>query len=979
MASERGETADALVLRDLAWAKDLARRLLGDPELAEDVAHDAWLAARTRPPAQLTGGVRAWLGTVVQHGVQRLRRSERRRRTREAAVAAAAATDSAADVVERGALCRELTGVVMELDEPYRSAILLRYLDGLSTAEVAARQQVAPAAARKRLSRALQLLRERLDRTHAGGFAAWGLAWRSQFGLAPAATASGVVGASVWLMNGKLLLASIAAVAAMFLLWQWWPRPETTVPGVPRVDAAAPASGGTGTSPSASSSDRVAAADAAAVEVVDASGVPRPQVHVFALTEGALVQAARTDAAGRVVLHARSTDELLVAEPGVVPMRLRREVGATQRVVFPRGEVVAGQVQLPPGFHGPVVLRLEHDRRGSWSQGLDERVLDQLAALGSDDAALRVDLADDGTFRFAGLAGDWTGALTTDGAWTLHEPSGRGSRDDATTLLLLQPAHDLRLLLTAPFVVRGRLLAGEAPAAGLTVHVVVPELRQDGGLRTAQSGDDGRFAIGVPRPIRGGTFRGELLVGSATGDNLLQRRIEAAADEAVVDVGDLGVGRALAFVVRGADGAPLAGAAVRVVAGSGVFVAADTDAAGRASVFGVPPGVDEATVRAHGHHTAVVPLPEHGDVDVQLVAGNGIDVQVVDRDGAAAGDVRVRVEADRLPFVLPGQPEPAPRPFALLFPLDAEGRCELLDLVPGVLLRLVAVDELDQEVGRAEVVAPPTARCDAVTIRVVARTFTCPGRVVDERGRPVPRVRLHAEHAGQALSATTDADGRFALGPLRTARTGVHMEANHPAFVPWLRDGVELGPETVFDLVLVRGRTLRAHLRQSSGAPVAGGEAWLVFDDAAACFGRTVADGERVFERAAAQPGRLVVRLGGRELSQPIDGVATDVDVVLPELGTVSITYAPESDLAGNERVCVVVTPIEPAGEVDRRYLPREIDPGAPAWMLQLLPGRYRLVLEARRLGGGGARVRELGTPRELDVPGGGVLPLVLP
>lgn len=979
MADEHGEPADALVLRDLAWVKDLARRLLGDADLAADVAHDAWLIARTQPPAQLEGGVRAWLATVVHHGVQRLRRSERRRRARESAVAAAAATQSPADVVERGVLARELTTAVMELDEPFRSAILLRYLDGLSTAEVAVRQQVSAVAARKRLSRALQSLRERLERTHAGGFAAWGIAWRHEFGLAPAPVA-GAAGAGLWIMNGKLMSTAVAALAAMFLGWQVWPRSASPQPSPvdrePSVAATVGDDRAAGAGPAAS---RAPAEPMRTLEVVDAAGVPQPHVPVFVLAGGGLLQSARTDATGRAELTAPAADEVLVAAHGAVPQRVRLEtITARQRVVLATGAVVEGVVQLPPLPHEAVVLHLEHDRAAAWARGLDEGVLAELARSGIGERRLRLEPAADGAFRFTGLAPDWTGALTTDGAWTLREPSGRGCLDDACTLLLLQPVQGLRLELTPPFVIRGRLLAGDGPAAGLTVSVVAPEPAGAGTFRSGISDADGRFRIGVPRPARGGAWRGELLVGSA-GDHLLQRRLEATATESTVDLGDLGVGRSLVFVVRGTDGAPLAGAEARVVTADGAFVTATTDAQGRAVLFGVPPQAREGQVVAHGHRLTLVPLPAGGEVAVRLVAGNGVDLQVVEPDGGPATGLRVRLEAECLPFAAPGQTTPMPGPFVQAFPLDDQGRWQFADLFPGVLLRLVVVDELGQEVGRTDVVAPPLGRCDAVTITVAARTFHCEGRVQDEQGRAVPRVRLHAEHGGQALTARSDAEGRFRLGPLRAPLAGVHLEADHPAFVTWLQTDAVLQPGTPLDLVLARGRTLRVSARQRGGAPVVARDVWLTFEGAPVCLGRAGDDGHWVFERAAARPGRLVVRLGGRECSEPIDALATDLDVRLPDLGTVTVSFAPIGPLARGERLCLVLAPVDPAGEVDRSYLPADTEPTTAAPVLQLLPGRYSLALEARRLGGGGARVRQLGTAHELTITAGSSVQVVLP
>jgi DNA-directed RNA polymerase specialized sigma24 family protein len=61
---------------------------------------------------------------------------------------------------------RRLAGAVMVLEEPYRSAVLLHYLDGFRAPEVAARTGVTHAAVRKRISRGLEKLRERFDSEH---------------------------------------------------------------------------------------------------------------------------------------------------------------------------------------------------------------------------------------------------------------------------------------------------------------------------------------------------------------------------------------------------------------------------------------------------------------------------------------------------------------------------------------------------------------------------------------------------------------------------------------------------------------------------------------------------------------------------------------------------------------------------------------------------------------------------------------------
>src|SRR5690606_21027511 len=111
------------------------------------------------------GGLRRWLATVVRHRVRRVLRGDRRRVAREQAVLAAreaVEADDPADVVARVALHTEVAQAVAALDEPFRSALSWHYLDELPATEVARRQGIRHDAARKRISRGLQLLRERL-------------------------------------------------------------------------------------------------------------------------------------------------------------------------------------------------------------------------------------------------------------------------------------------------------------------------------------------------------------------------------------------------------------------------------------------------------------------------------------------------------------------------------------------------------------------------------------------------------------------------------------------------------------------------------------------------------------------------------------------------------------------------------------------------------------------------------------------------
>ena len=165
------------LLSHSAWVRRLAKSLVHDDALADDLTQEAWLAALRHPPAPGLSP-RPWLGQVLRNLVRMRFRGESRRRKREAAAqqdpaAAAACPDSPAQLVERVETQRALAGLVVGLAEPYRSTILLRYYEGLSAADIAARQSVPAGTVRWRLKTGLAKLRAELDRHHGGDRQRW--------------------------------------------------------------------------------------------------------------------------------------------------------------------------------------------------------------------------------------------------------------------------------------------------------------------------------------------------------------------------------------------------------------------------------------------------------------------------------------------------------------------------------------------------------------------------------------------------------------------------------------------------------------------------------------------------------------------------------------------------------------------------------------------------------------------------------------
>lgn len=150
-----------LALEDLRWLQALAARLVRDPHLADDAVQETLVAALERRP-RAAGSLRAWLGAILRNALRQEWRGRARRARREVQARPARSERSTLEVVEELSLHRRLVERVQALDEPYRTAVVLRYLRGRAVAEIARELGVPPKTVRTRLERALDQLRERL-------------------------------------------------------------------------------------------------------------------------------------------------------------------------------------------------------------------------------------------------------------------------------------------------------------------------------------------------------------------------------------------------------------------------------------------------------------------------------------------------------------------------------------------------------------------------------------------------------------------------------------------------------------------------------------------------------------------------------------------------------------------------------------------------------------------------------------------------
>src|SRR5262245_18597547 len=106
----------------------LARRLVVDPNDADDLAQEAWLVAVSKR-LDLGAPVLAGLARVPGNFGRHLRRSAGRRDRREHGAARPEATASTAAAVERVELRRRLIDAVLGLEEPLRATVILRFFE----------------------------------------------------------------------------------------------------------------------------------------------------------------------------------------------------------------------------------------------------------------------------------------------------------------------------------------------------------------------------------------------------------------------------------------------------------------------------------------------------------------------------------------------------------------------------------------------------------------------------------------------------------------------------------------------------------------------------------------------------------------------------------------------------------------------------------------------------------------------------------
>ncbi|MGZ4507659.1 MAG: sigma-70 family RNA polymerase sigma factor [Blastococcus sp.] len=168
---------DDLYLRFRRPAFALARRILADDVLAEDVLQDVFLSVWRDPSAydRARGSFASWLLAVVHHkAVDAVRREEsQRRRTALAQEDMELSAPVAARDVDEEAWSRvvaeQVRSALGELSAPQREALTLAYYGGYTQREVAALTDTPLGTVKTRMLAGMRRMKEALGGATAGG------------------------------------------------------------------------------------------------------------------------------------------------------------------------------------------------------------------------------------------------------------------------------------------------------------------------------------------------------------------------------------------------------------------------------------------------------------------------------------------------------------------------------------------------------------------------------------------------------------------------------------------------------------------------------------------------------------------------------------------------------------------------------------------------------------------------------------------
>jgi RNA polymerase sigma factor (sigma-70 family) len=897
------------LLAHRAWVRAVARALVADPNQADEIEKETWLAAMRHPPRH-AASPRGWLGAVARNVARRLGRDAACRERHETGAGGRRVETPATDLVAEAELQQRIGRAVLALDEPFRSTVLLRYFDGLPPRDVAARLGVPVETVRSRLRRAHERLRAELDAADGDRRGAWVvavLAWRNEppapLPLAPAAGTTALLGGVVM----KKIVAAAAAVLLVTASWLALSEPNAGEPPSPRNSAEESTSSARAGDPAAA--PRRASRQLGETAVVESGAgdeLPQPvdldradrdlDLHgTVAGLDGRPVAGARV---ATFTYPWRTANLLNVGEYDrqVAGPATRSARDGTFSLRLARGQSVALRVAAQGFASTEITQALAGERLRVTLRQCVRLIVELTDADGAPVAGARLDVRstyvdrDLPSFHVTGSTGR-VGVGSVEGLpagrrarlQAVHPEKGSGWVWELTLPASGELRHELRI--PAARVIRGRVTDAvtRSPIAGASVGM---NWTLDEPVTTD---DDGRYEL--PGWTGEGVSDVHVRAEGYAGDG----KVVGAAER--IDF-ELARGYAASGRVVGPEGQPIAGAQVSLVAApmgdheEQISSAnAESDADGRFRVTSLRPGMRHVVVvlaagyaRLRRETPTASSTSEMALGDLVLAVPRRVEGVVVGADGSPLQRQEVILSG-------PGTGDDVGSFYgrSVESATDDLGRFRFTEVGPGdyeVVVRPAGAQEL-----RKRVIVPPDK--DVLDVRVErAATREITVSITDVEGEPLTGAVVALTNSDNShIQAPVDANGvaRVTVPAVRAMTWSVYPPQRgertflQPAWVPLPRD------RDAFTVALEEAAYVTGKVVDEGGAPVEGAWLQLIGRDGDVRYAETDAEGRfRAMVRKASRSVLVFdggVNVSGTRqdsgLAARIEEVAAGADVVV--------------------------------------------------------------------------------------------------
>lgn len=915
MNADRADPAE--VLKQAAWTQRVAKAMVRDVHLAEDLAQEALEAGLNRdvPPLR---GIRSWLYGVLRNLTRQAARREAHLRERELRSASPQPQTTPDELLEKIEVQRAVSDAVIQLPEALRSALILRFYEQRSVREVARVLDISDAAAESRIRRGLQQLRRSFT-------ARYGTSWSVV--LAPIASSSTLIPTATLIMSTKtkFILATACALmlTGVYVALERVDADADHFPTARTVDshAAANAPSDSIVAHEAASSwspltdqhlgiARAPAMDDLRLHVVDHADDPvqGARFALYRANADEVIASGVTDEEGAAALPViDGTALVIVAASGRAPWCGQLPIGPKPEIKLPLGKTVSGFVLVDgkPAVR-TLPLELRSDLRLLPREIVSSRIL-ELVNIDPQATGTITGFTDTvGHFTFYGLPDEWEGSIRCTDALFMTRGQNSQVLHPAPWTPIPPPHTNFVLDLLESPAVRGQVVLHDesTPAFPGWVTATLRYPHNQKALNVSKLQPDGSFEI-VMRPwVRAEEQPLYLELAVSTTACSTQWTFEPIPPDLAVGKCVLPPTRRLTLQVALPEGGALVGAS----AGVAGMLAGPTDDDGRLTLE-VSTELCEVDIRADGFIPDRVQL-EAGEEAVErriaLIRTGDLKILVCTpgRDPVADAEVLLRFDQDALE--LPPWQADAMSSIAagvrnrwsegdgrheLLVRTDSSGRVALRYLRVGRFVSVRVTPAGSSEM-QETVLGPVPAIGDLEHVFTVAtgrRTFS--GRIIDPQGRGVrPKsLKLVAEVGAETIqlaSPKVDEEGRFSAALLDDGAFFVVIEA--PGHASLRREVLGFdegaGPTT---FRLGRGRNLEVCVLDDAGYPLAG--AVTVHPEDREMLWARLESGRCLISDLPYEELTISAVVGGRSYEKEVTAYDTAIDFVLPVHGSLRL------------------------------------------------------------------------------------------